>query len=98
MWEGLDRFLKTVELNGLMAVDFKEFQHSTMLRHERQDEEMSGKMTTAEFYLKIKETKDELNERIRSNVQTLEERLDRTEQRTEKNYSVLMEKIEEVEL
>lgn len=72
MWEALDRFLKTVELNGLMASDFKEFQHSTIERHMRQDEEMHGKMTKAEFFLKIKEVKDKMNEKLRAQVKTLE--------------------------
>jgi NAD+--asparagine ADP-ribosyltransferase len=72
MWEALDRFLKTAELNGLMVTDFKEFQHSTLERHMRQDEEMHSKMTKAEFFLKIKEVKDKLNEKIRTQVKTLE--------------------------
>ena len=72
MWEALDRFMKTLELNGIMATEFREFQHSTLERHERQDEEMHGKMTKAEFFLKIKEVKDKLNEKIRNQVKTLE--------------------------
>ena len=61
MWEGLDRFMKTVEINGLFVTDFKEFQHATMERNDRLDDLMSNRMTKAEFKAKITKTKEKLN-------------------------------------
>ena len=79
MWEGLDRFVKTQEVVGQYCVELKEFQHSTELRHRRNDEEMGFKLTKTEFHSEMKKFKDKIFDKIQRESQTASERADRIE-------------------
>ena len=41
MWEGMERFMKAIDIIGKMSVELKEFQHSAEITFEKQKDDIS---------------------------------------------------------
>ena len=49
MWEGMERFMKAIDIIGKVNVELKEFQHSAEMTFEKHKEEISQRTLRTEF-------------------------------------------------
>ena len=68
MWEGMERFLKAVELIGRCCTEAKEFQHSTEGTLQRMQEEINQRMLKVDFEQSMKNFSNALENKIDHNM------------------------------
>ena len=49
MWEGMERFMKAIDIIGKINVELKEFQHSAEFTFEKQKDEISQRVLRSEY-------------------------------------------------
>lgn len=82
-WEGLDRFIKIIEVLGKVAVEAKEFQHSTEIQMKAMDENIKLRMLRSEFLTIYKTFKDKMKTKMKMNLEYMEEKIEKNRKDTE---------------
>ena len=77
MWEGADRFLKTMEVGGIYCQELKAFQHHEQERNERIDEAIASKVESIEFKHELKKLKEKMELMMEEKVVSINDRFEK---------------------
>lgn len=97
MWEGVERFLKIVEVTGKVCVDAKTFEHSTAEQLVLIQEELNKRLLKTEYDSLHHSFKTNLNKSIDSRFDALEKMIKSVESNSENDLFKLDKKIDQYE-
>ena len=64
MWEGMERFMKAIDIIGKINVELKEFQHSAEFTFEKQKDEITSRVMRSEFESGLNSLKEYLEKKM----------------------------------
>ena len=97
MYEGMERFLKIVELIGKGCVESKEFQHATETQFARLEDMIKKNVLKVDFESQMDQLKDELTNTIRHSIDDFQAQINRINKKTEKAIDTLSSELKDVE-
>ena len=98
MWEGLERFLKIVEVQGKVCVDAKEFQHVTEGQLIRMEKDVNNRMLRSEYEKLQLQFKNQIHEKVDTRLNAMEKLIHKISKRTDESCQDLEKKLNDLEL
>ena len=98
MWEGMERFLKAVELIGRCCIEGKEFQHSTENTIQRMQEEINKRLLKSDFDAHMQNFQKELHNKLDFRLADFEKEIQKFGKRSEDRLDEFRKKLEDLEL
>jgi len=93
MWEGLDRFLKIIEVCGRVCVESKEYQHASEITLDKMKETCAEKLLKKEYENDRESFRSQLENEIKSRLDLFDKRLLKLQDSTEVKMEELQTKV-----
>ena len=97
MWEGMERFMKAIDIIGKINIELKEFQHSAEITFEKQKDEINSRVMRSEFEAGLNSLKEYLEKKMVSDNEEQQSQIKALSKRTEKRldqFELNMKKLE----
>ena len=97
MWEGMERFMKAVDLIGKSNIELKTFQYQTESQLQRHSEKLEADITKAEHAKALRGLQETIEEKMNAQYHILDDRIKKLGTKTTERDDALEKMIKELE-
>jgi hypothetical protein len=94
MWEGVDRFMKTVELTGDYCTTLKDYKNSSEKNFKEAFRDIRTKLDKTMFNESMKELKEKLKIKRKTDAYTNSDSIKEVHKKIDENYEKILKKFE----